>query len=54
MDFGFKKYDPCVSNKKINGKQCTILWHVDDMNIYYVGGEVLEELVNKVKASFGK
>jgi hypothetical protein len=29
-------YDWCVANKMIDGKQCTIVWHVDDPKISYV------------------
>ena len=34
-DWGFTiyPYDSCVVNKMINGKQCTIVWHVDDLKI---------------------
>jgi hypothetical protein len=28
--FEINPYDFCVANKMINGKQCTIVWHVDD------------------------
>ena len=33
QESGFKNnpYDWCVANKMINGTQCTIGWHVDDM-----------------------
>ena len=33
VEWGFKlnEYDPCVANKIINGKQCMIIWHVDDL-----------------------
>jgi len=26
--FKLKKYDPFAVNKTINGRQCTIIWHV--------------------------
>ena len=34
-ELGFKvnPYDICVANKWINGKQFTVLWHVDDLKI---------------------
>ena len=34
QEWGFKinPYDWCVANKMINSKQCTIGWHVDDLN----------------------
>jgi len=37
-EWGFKlnEYDQCMANKTINGKQCTIIWHVDDLKISHV------------------
>ena len=37
-DMGYKinEYDWCVMNKHVNGKQCTILCHVDDLDILHV------------------
>ena len=34
--FTINPYDPCVSNKLINGKKMTIVWHVDDIKISHV------------------
>ena len=34
--FTINPYDPCVANKLINGKQMTIVWHVDDLKILHV------------------
>ena len=31
LGFDFNPYDKCVVNKMVNGKQCTIIWHVDDL-----------------------
>ena len=31
--FILNPYDTCVANCLIKGKQCTILWHVDDLKI---------------------
>ena len=35
QEWGFKinQYDQCLANKNIEGKQCTILWHVHDLKI---------------------
>jgi len=38
-------YDPCVWNKIINGKQCTILFHVDDCKISHVESKVLDDTI---------
>ena len=33
--YGFRinPYDPCIANTMIGGKQLTVCWHVDDLNI---------------------
>jgi len=36
LGFRINPYDSCVANKVINGKQCTIGWHVDDLKISHV------------------
>jgi hypothetical protein len=52
--FEANPYDPCVVNKVINGKQCTILWHVDDLKISHCDPEVVTEVIDMVEAEFGK
>jgi hypothetical protein len=48
-------YDPCVMNKTIHGKQCTVLWHVDDPKISHVDPEqVVTEVVDLLEGKFGK
>jgi len=29
--FECNPYDTCVMNKMINGNQCTVLWHIEDL-----------------------
>jgi len=55
-DWGFKlnEYDKCVMNKIINGKQCTIIWHVDDLKISHVDCNVVEEIISKLNEKFGQ
>jgi hypothetical protein len=43
--FEMNPYDPCVWNKMINGKQCTILFHVDDCKISHVESKVLDNTI---------
>lgn len=38
-------YDPCVANKIINGKQSTVLWHVDDLKMSHVEKLVVDKFV---------
>jgi hypothetical protein len=40
----------CVSNKTINGKQCTVAWHVDDSKISHVDPKVNDTILNLLDA----
>jgi hypothetical protein len=46
-------YDTCVANKMVNGKQCTVLWHVDDLKISHVDTSVVDELIRKLNEKYG-
>ena len=54
-DQGFEvnPYDWCVVNKYINGKQCTIGWHVDDLKISHVEEEVVEGIITALNNKYG-
>jgi len=56
IDWGFKlnNYDKCVANKTINGKQCTIIWHVDDLKISHVEKKVVHHVINNLNKKFGE
>jgi hypothetical protein len=47
-------YDPCVVNKMINGKQCTIGWWVDDLKISHVDSKVVDHVIDMLDEEFGK
>ena len=65
---GFKinPYDICVANKMVNGKQLTVMWHVDDLKCSHVDTAVIDkfiewtrdmyedEEITKIKPSRGK
>jgi len=65
---GFKvnPYDPCVANRTVNGKQHTVVWHVDDLKSSHVDPQVNKDFLKwlnqqyaddgiaEVKATFGK
>ena len=55
MKEGFKlnPYDKCVANKTINGKQCTIAWHVDDCVATHIEQSVLDALGALMIKHFG-
>ena len=54
--WGFKinRYDRCVANKTIKGKQCTIAWHVDDLKISHVDPDVVTSIIEKLNKEYGK
>ena len=44
----------CIANKIVNGKQCTIIWHVEDLKISHVDKEVVENVIENLEKKFGK
>ena len=52
--FTINPYDECVANKTINGKQCTVLWHVDDLKISHVDSGVVDSILEKLNGRYGK
>ena len=62
MDFVMNPYDPCVVNRDVNGSQCTVVWHVDDLKVSrkdeaivsYFAQEIAERNQNKIKVKRGK
>ena len=56
VEWGFEinPYDECVANKMINGKQCTIVWHVDDLKISHADPEVVDSVIEMIDERFGK
>ena len=51
---GFKMnpYDACVWNKQINGKQCTICFHVDDCKISHLSKEVVDHIIEWLRRDY--
>jgi len=56
QEWGFEinAYDQCVANKVIEGKQCTILWHVDDLKISHLSKHIVEDILRKLTNKFGQ
>lgn len=48
---GFKinPYDWCIANKMIKGSQCTIVWHVDDLQISHKNSSVVDGMIAFLK-----
>ena len=49
MGFEINKVDPCVANKIINGKQCTITWYVDDNKLSHKDPQVVTDILNEIE-----
>ena len=54
LGFDLKPYDPCVANKVIKGKQCTICWFVDDTKISHQDSTVVDWVIQQIESKFGK
>ena len=51
--FEINKYDSCIANKIVNGKQCTVCWHVDDTKISHMDKNVLSAVIKNIRNEFG-
>jgi len=40
-----KPYDKCVANKNIEGKQCSIIWQLDNLKISHRKKEEVEDIL---------
>ena len=54
LGFKMNTYDWCCMNKMVNGKQLTILWHVDNLKISHVDPSVVMQLLNEINNEYGK
>ena len=52
--FEINPYGWCIANMTINGKQCTILWHVDDIKVSHVDPKVVTTMLNLFDSRYGK
>ena len=53
LGFTAKPYDQCVVNKTIQGKQCTMGWHVDDIMVSHVDKTVVEGIISQFNSEYG-
>ena len=54
MGFVLNPYDACVANKLVNGKQCTIVWYVDDTKISHASEKTVSTIIELIEKRFGK
>ena len=52
MGFQTNVFDECTFNKIINGYQCTIQVHVDDLRLSYVQQDVLNKIIDQLNVVF--
>ena len=52
VGFVINRYDPCVANMIIQGKQATIAWHVDDCKVSHKDPEVVTSILSKNQDRF--
>ena len=53
IGFIFNPCDPCVANQELNGKQCTIWFHVDDLVSGHVDKKVINEFLKWLNEKHG-
>jgi hypothetical protein len=46
IDFTINPYDPCVTNKIIEGEQMTIFFHVDDFKLGHRKKKVMDRMID--------
>ena len=51
-DFKVNPYDPCVFNRLVEGKQQTILFHVDDCKISHKNSKVNDEFIEVLRQEY--
>jgi hypothetical protein len=54
IGFIFNPYDPCVTNKKVQGLQQTILFHVDDLKLSHKMKSVNNKFEKWLNRKYGK
>ena len=50
--FELNPHDPCVANKIVNGKQMTILCHVDDCKLSHVDPKANDEMIEWLRENY--
>ena len=52
--FAPNRYDSCVVNKMVDGRQLTVAWHVDDLKVSHEKEETLDEFIRMMQSKFGQ
>ncbi|KAG7350725.1 reverse transcriptase RNA-dependent DNA polymerase [Nitzschia inconspicua] len=52
IGFEVNPFDPCVANRIVNGKQHTVVWHVDDLKSSHVDPKVNDEFLKWLEEKY--
>jgi hypothetical protein len=52
IGFEVNPYDICVANKMVNGKQFTVVWHVDDLKCSHVETSVVDDFIKWARSKY--
>jgi hypothetical protein len=50
--FEVNPYDPCVANKVVQGRQLTVVWHVDDLKVSHRKAKVVTKIIDWLKSTY--
>ena len=50
--FLINPYNPCVTNKWTDGRQLTVVWHVDDMKVSHKNKEEVTKFIEYMKGIY--
>ena len=53
MGFKLNHYDMCVTNKIIEGSQCTVTFYVDDNKINHKNPKFVDSIIDALEKEFG-
>jgi hypothetical protein len=53
LGYVLNPYDTCVANKTIDGAQCTITWHVDDLKISHMDDGIVRSEIKGLEDIYG-
>jgi hypothetical protein len=53
IGFEVNPYNICVANRKVNGKQQTVTWHVDDLKLSHVDSRVNNNFAHSCEKTHG-
>ena len=54
MGFEINPYNQCMANKMVDGKQCMVVWYVDNLKISHVDPKVVEQVFANLSKEFGR